>query len=259
MLDSVKWTLDDFVQSLEPFGLVRETRPRKFEQQQIAVGRKNFSLHSAGWLAAEGRLCARYARIQGAAMDIATVMAYPTASPDHLPVFAAEWVVFGDRVHALILDVEVCGDQPELLARLQSSFSGIGKYWQTRFPENRDRPAWFSEIAMPWALYGSCSVSRLDELRVAFNQYLALTIDGFYANAMDLARPGQDAASVKAYKHHHYINSPGHRLLGVKLGQQETDQLLKDWHFGPARLGQASTCLNDEVGSGLPFLNGADS
>lgn len=236
MTDFVGWTLKDFLSVLEEFDPRRESRPKRFESQQIKISpAKTFSLDSAGWMLAGGRLCARYARIQGKSMDIATVMAYPTASPELLPVFAAEWVVFGDRVHALILDIETCGVQPDLTARLKSSFGALGDFWQARFPANKETPAWFTEIAMPWALYGSCSTDRLGELRTAFNQYLNRAKDEFYRPGIDLAEPGPDTADVAAYKHHHYINSPGHRLLGVKLGQQETDQLLKDWHFGPAR------------------------
>ena len=234
-MDCLGWTLRDFVESLSHLGLVREPRPACFQSQTVTVGNKVFSLDSDGWLVAEGRLCARYARIQGKAMDIATVMAYPTASPELLPVFAAEWVVFGDRVHALILDVEVCGDQPGLVQRLSQVFTKPGRNWRSKFPENRERPEWFSEIAMPWALYGSCSTSRLDEIREAFNDYLSRTVSYCYEPVLPSARSGVDADAVATYKHHHYVNSPGHRLLGVKLGQQQTDELLRDWHFGPAR------------------------
>lgn len=190
-------------------------------------------------------MSARYARIQGQAMDIATVMVYPTASPEIIPVFAAEWVVFGDRVHALILDVEICGDHPALLARMEQAFDSLGKTWQTQFPENRERPEWFCEIAMPWALYGSCGVNQLEQLRKAFNDYLDRTISLFYLPASDQACPGPDAPSVASYKHHHYVNSPGHRLLGVKFGQKKTDQLLKDFHFGPARIDGWESRVNE--------------
>jgi hypothetical protein len=199
------------------------------------------------------RLCGRYARIQGSAMDIATVMVYPTASPDVFPVFAAEWVVFGERVHALILDVEVCGDQPELMEDLQRAFAGLGAYWRKQFPENRDRPEWFESIATPWVLYGTCSSHQIDQLRLAFNDYLEMTIAEFYRPKLLRGLAGPDHPSVRGYKVHHYENSPGHRLLGVKMGQKLADELLKDWHFGPTRIDTEPAPVEHDV---LPYMRG---
>ncbi|NKI36357.1 hypothetical protein HFP89_14395 [Wenzhouxiangella sp. XN79A] len=245
--DYVAWTRSDFLGQMSEFDLEDETRPARFRHQQLAIGSKHFEIESEGWRIAGDRLCGRYARIRGAAMDIATVMVYPTASPEVFPVFAAEWVVFGDRVHALILDVEVCGRQPALVDRLDREFGALGEYWRARFPENRERPAWFEEIAMPWVLYGSCEVSRLSELRQAFNDYLATTIRSFWNPSLSAGRSGSDHEDVERYKFHHYENSPGHRLLGVKMGQKAADELLKDWHFGPARVDGRSVPADGSV------------
>ena len=233
MLDKVGWTLQDFLFYTEDLGLVEEPRPPQFKRQDISVGRKSVRLDSSGWSAADGKLCLKYARIRGAAMDIATVMAYPTVSPDKLPVFAAEWVVFGDRCHAVILDVEVCGHQAELMNRLERHLESVANAWRPQFPENRDRPQWFDEIASPWAIYGACDADRLPEIRSAFNDYLEVCVDNVYKPALPESEGGGDHPAVRAYKHHHFVNSPGHRLLGVKLGQSQTDELLREWHFGP--------------------------
>ena len=218
-LDCVGWTLPDFMRQIEDLAVVREPRPDRFRYQDILVGTKQFRIESDGWRIAGDRLCGRYARIRGAAMDIATVMIYPTASPDVFPVFAAEWVVFGDRVHALILDVEVCGEQPALVGDLATEFDSVGSAWCKQFPENRERPDWFQSIAMPWVLYGCCEADRIPGIRRAFNEYLQRTVRAFYLPRLAYGAAGPDAPEVAAYKHHHYVNSPGHRLMGVKLGQ----------------------------------------
>ncbi len=233
--DFVDWTRTDALQRLTDFERVSEWRPERYRRQVIELSAKRFEIDSEGWRIGGDRLCGRYARIRGVAMDIATFMVYPTSRPDVFPVFAAEWVVFGDRVHALILDVEVCGNQPNLVEDLRHEFALPSAAWRARFPENRERPEWFESIAMPWVLYGSCAVDRLPELRDAYNDYLQRTIDAFYRPRLDMAEPGRDHAEVERYKAHHYENSPGHRLLGVKMGKVEADELLRDWHFGPTR------------------------
>lgn len=242
LIDHVHWTRSDFLEQMAGFDLVSEARPARFLRQYLLLGEKRFEIESEGWGVAGDRLCARYARIRGPAMDIATVMVYPTASPDVFPVFAAEWVVFGQRVHALILDVEVCGEQTELVKDLEHGFSAIGRTWRLQFPENRERPDWFESIAMPWVLYGQCSIDRLPDIRTAFNDYLERTIEEFWLPRIDIGLPGPDHVDVQRYKQHHYEHSPGHRLLGVKMGQKDADELLKDWHFGPARVDGVSAC-----------------
>ena len=118
-------------------------------------------------------------------------MIYPTASPDVFPVFAAEWVVFGDRVHALILDVEVCGEQPALVSDLSAEFASLGNAWREQFPENRERPDWFQSIAMPWVLYGCCEADRIPGIRRAFNEYLRVRCVIFIVHALRTRLPAR--------------------------------------------------------------------
>jgi hypothetical protein len=232
---STAWTQIDFLERIERLGLAEEHRPAPYRSYTATIGKRQYEIASTGWDVAEGRACARSARIVGPAMDISTVMLYPTRSPDRLPVFAAEWVVFGPRIHTLVLDVEVCGEQPSLFEDCRAAFSRVHRVWKDEFPVNRDKPDWFKEIETPWALYGEADIKQMERLRQAFAHYLDVTMDSFYSPRLDESEAGDDHAAVQAYKHHHYVNSPGHRILGVKFGEQHTDRLLKDWHFGPNR------------------------
>ncbi|MEN1728875.1 MAG: hypothetical protein AAGJ52_10600 [Pseudomonadota bacterium] len=231
---STEWTLVDFLDAIAPLGIAEETRPIEFRKHAVSIGKKTCAIDSSGWIVANGKACARYARITGPAMDIATVMLYPTQSPELLPVFAAEWVVFGDKIHTLVLDVEVCGNQPELFEHLRATFAHAHRHWVQQFPLNRDKPEWFADIETPWALFGQAGGESMAALRSAFRNYLDLTIDQVYRRNLPVAGSGPDRVEVKAYKDHHYINSPGHRILGVRFGEHHTDKLLKDWHFGPS-------------------------
>lgn len=232
---TTSWTQTDFVERLEPLGLCEEDRPQEFKQYCATVGKRAYEISSAGWSVAGGKACARSARITGPAMDIATVMLYPTQSPEILPVFAAEWVVFGNSIHTLVLDVEVCGAHAELIDAAGLVLTNAHRRWVRHFPLNRDKPRWFEDIETPWAIFGQAEGEKMSLLRSAFLEYLDLTIEELYARRIDSAVAGADHSDVQDYKHHHYINSPGHRILGVKFGEVHTDRLLKDWHFGPSR------------------------
>jgi len=232
---SLEWTLTDFLKRLNVLGFEEEPRPSEFKHHDVSLGGKNFSIESTGWDVAAGRACARFAEITGPAMNISTVMLYPTGSPEILPVFAAEWVVFGQNIHTLVLDVETCSKADALSEQMRKSFSPIHERWSQVFPLNRDKPAWFESIETPWALFGQANVDQMSSLRRAFQDYLDVTLANFYQPGIEQAVAGEDHPDVTNYKHHHYVNSPGHRLLGVKFGQEHTDQLLKNWHFGPAR------------------------
>lgn len=229
------WTERDFLDRIRSLGITEEQWPEEFRRYTAAIGQRQYQIEATGWDVADGRACARSARITGPAMDISTVMLYPTQSPDRLPVFAAEWVVFGPRIHMLVLDAEVCGDQPALFADCQAAFRAAHARWSTEFPVNREKPDWFKDIETPWALYGEADGSRMGLLREAFRDYLDITVNSFYSAELEGAKAGADHPEVESYKHHHYVNSPGHRILGVKFGERHTDQLLKDWHFGPSR------------------------
>ncbi|GAB5561951.1 MAG: hypothetical protein SynsKO_35980 [Synoicihabitans sp.] len=232
--DVVGWTVPLAMEQLDPFNLVIEPRPPQFREAIFGEGKQKTRIQSDGWVDESCRLNVKYSRIQSAVADIATIMIYPTAGPDLLPIFAAEWVVIGPRCHALILDVETANRQPTLFSQMESAYSELGASWQKTIPENRDRPAWFDEIATPWAIYGTADLEILPEVQKAFSAYLGVTIETFYRPFLSQAAGGSDHPDVTAYKQHHYENSPGRPLLSAKAGAAWTDEFLANWHFGPS-------------------------
>ncbi len=234
MLELVGWTLPDLWTALGNLDRRAENRPSQFRGCTVGEGAVATRLESDGWLLAGGRLNLKYTRIQSRSFDIATVMLYPTADPALLPIFAAEWVIVGERAHALILDVETAGDWPNLQTDLARYFSDMGPRWHPVFPANPDRPAWFQEIAQPWAIFSSGTVDQLGLLREAYQDYARVAIEQVYRPRLEQAQAGPDHPAVTAYKQHHYEHSPGRRLLTTRFGHDYTETLLQNWHFGPA-------------------------
>lgn len=232
--DVVGWTAPLTFQLLAPLKFVPEARPAEFRSRVFGEGPKMTKVESEGWVEEHGRLNAKFSRIQSAIADIATIMIYPTASPEILPIFAAEWVVIGEKCHALILDVETAGNQPNLRSKMEETYLHLGEKWRKIIPENRDRPEWFNEIATPWAVYGSAPLKILPDVEKAFSEYLQSTVRDYYLPYLDTAAAGPDHPDVKAYKQHHFENSPGRPLLKAKAGASWTDDFLANWHFGPA-------------------------
>lgn len=188
-----------------------------------------------GWLIADGKLCARYARIQTAAADVATLMVYPTASPATLPVFACEWVTFGARAHVLVLDVECVGAADALRDRAREILQPLHERHLAALPPSPDAPAWFNEIRETWALLTGGDLSLLTAMRRAFQDYLAATAATLYRPWLAAARSGPDHPAVTAYKQHHAAHSPGYAILTPRAGADWTDAFLREWHFGPVR------------------------
>lgn len=237
LLDLVDWTLADALDALGPIELEREDRPALFRHREAEQHGALLRLSSAGWLAAGRKLNMKFSRIQGGSMDIATVMIYPTASPELLPIFAAEWVVIGQHCHALILDVEIAGEQPPLAAGLAEVFGPLGQRWREQFPTNPEAPAWFHEIAQEWALFSKCSIAELPTLRLAYIEYLRAAVEHFYLPRLAHAAAGEDHPDVTAYKAHHCEHSPGRRVLEPRFGPGYTETFLRDYHFGPPHAG----------------------
>jgi hypothetical protein len=179
------------------------------------------------------KLNIKYSRTQSVVTDIAAIMFYPTASPEFLPIFATEWVVIAKKCHALILDVETASPQPTLFSALENAFASLGEKWRAITPENRDRPAWFNDIAAPWAVYGTAPVEALPNVRAAFKSYLSTAMQDFYLPKLSQARSGPDHPAVTHYTQHHLENFPGRPLLCAKIGAPWTDEFLSKWHFGP--------------------------
>jgi hypothetical protein len=193
-----------------------------------------FQLRSGGWVEAGGRLNLRFTRLQGKALDIATVICYPVNRPDLLPVFAFEWVVVGGRCHAMICDVEVCGPQNSLERKLQLTFRETARKFRTLFAP-KEPPEWFQEIAQPHAQFFSAELEDLESVFELQSAYLRLTVDQFYRPVLSKIRGGEDHAEVLRYKRHHAENSPGTKMLIRYLGADAAEEFLFGYHFGPAQ------------------------
>ncbi|OYT72803.1 MAG: hypothetical protein CFK52_04105 [Chloracidobacterium sp. CP2_5A] len=233
--DAVGWTLPDAQSRLGDLEWRAEDRPDDFRYATFGEGNKHLRVIADGWQVAAGKLCARYARIQAALADVATLMVYPTASPDLLPVFACEWVILGDRAHVLVLDVECVGGSRPLRDRASEALAPLHARYVASLPTADNLPQWFSEIREPWAFFTSGDLARLSVMREAFQHYLDATAATLYAPWLKEARAGEDHPAIQAYKRHHAAHSPGYALLAPRAGESWTRRFLHDWHFGPAR------------------------
>lgn len=231
--DVVGWTLPLAEARLGDLDWQREARPAAFRQATFGEGAKQLHITADGWHLASGRLCARYARIQSASADVATLMIYPTASPDLLPVFACEWVILGDRAHMLVLDVECIGPADRLRERAQAALMPLHAGYAADLPPPNDLPPWFAEIQEAWALVTAGDLARLSTMQQAFEAYLHTTAATLYRPWLGLAQAGSEHPAVTAYKQHHAAHSPGYALLAPKAGEAWTRAFLWEWHFGP--------------------------
>jgi len=230
MLDAVGWTLPDAREQLAIFQWKPEQRPAPFRHGQS----KSLQYESDGWIESGGRLNLKYSRVQSERIDVATVMVYPTGSPDRLPIFGGEWVVVSGRCHLLVLDLETAGVQPSLVTELRPLMMPVVEKWSAVFPWDGGAPEWFRDIAQPWALCSSCPQELLPQLREAYREYLSVAIDAFYRPRLEQAQSLPEAPEVTAYKMHHFEHSPGRKLLSREFPPEFVDTFLKDWHFGPA-------------------------
>ncbi|MGQ9897553.1 MAG: hypothetical protein ACUVR8_08385 [Acidobacteriota bacterium] len=233
--DVVGWTLPLAKTWLGNLTWQHEARPTAFRQAAFGTGTKRLCVTADGWHLADGRLCARYARIQTALADVATLMIYPTASPDRLPVFACEWVILGDRAHVLVLDVECIGEADQLRERVRAALMPLHACYAAALPAPDELPSWFVEIKEAWALFTSGELARLSAMKQAFEAYLHVTAETLYRPALAGAQAGPEHPAVSAYKQHHAAHSPGYALLAPKAGEAWARAFLWEWHFGPLR------------------------
>lgn len=229
LADFVGWTIPDMCAAVEPLGLTREARPAATRAGEWDAGGKPLVLEADGWLVADGRMTLRAARIRTAKVDVGTVMCCPTTRPDQLPVIVADWVVFGPTFQVIALDVEVCGDQPALVADLGERLRAPAARWQPAF-EAREQSAWFQSISQPWAIHAAAPADRADDVRQAFADYLAAAVPLIAARVDDVAA-GPDHPDVRAYKLHHRDHSPAGPLLSRWMTAAESATFL-DAHFG---------------------------
>jgi hypothetical protein len=221
------WTLEDAREVLNGWGLQAEQRDPAFEQANTMY----FRLDSAGWRAAAGKLCVRYSRVCSPKVDIATLMIYPTAGADRLPILATELLVVGGSCQRVVMDIEPASEELPVAGELAKVFAPLGEKWQKVFPTDREYSEWFRAIAQPWAIHSACELMALPVLREAFRDYL-----GAYAAFVNAALPecpaGPDDAKVAQYKAHHADHFPGYPFLTRVLGAEWTKKFLYEYHFG---------------------------
>ncbi len=164
-------------------------------------------------------------------LDLALLMIYPTARPDLVPLFMAEWVVVGDHVQVAVLDVQPLGDQPALRSELAAMYAAMGTRYQAQLPAKEDPPDWFKQRAQPWLLFSKCNVAQVETLAAAFREYLAAAVDGWYLPQQANAA-GPQCSLVDEYKQHLFHHSEGRKILRVTFGEEFTEAFL-GWHFGP--------------------------
>lgn len=235
--DVVGWTLPDMLAGLRAADLEMTARPRpqRFASALLGDAPRAMSLEGGDWSVAGGLLDLRAARIRTGKVDVATVMLYPTSAPEALPIVAAEWVAVGEALPVIVLDVETAGAQPQLVEQLRPLMEPLAARWQPRFPGHRERPAWFEEIAQPWAIYGSCELAAIDALQQAFRETLEVMLPWIAARLPALpARGSAEHEQVRAYKAHHADHSPAAPLLSRWMPPEDVDLFLREHHFGPA-------------------------
>jgi len=227
MRDKLTWVWHDSQELLEPWNLQQELRHDKYRTANTLF----FCLESTGWQAATGKLCVRYARVCSAKVDIATLMIYPTASANYLPIFASEWLIVGSCCQRVILDIEPATVELSRLLRLNRTFVRLGERWHQHLPTALPLSEWFQKYAQLWAIHSSCEMQKLALVRQAFREYLKSYIN--YVNKF-LSRcvAGTDAPEVMEYKLHHARNFPGYSFLCRVMGEEWTNEYLYKQHFG---------------------------
>jgi len=225
--DLLGWTYADAFPLLRKWHLRPEPRSQEHTLRETIY----FRLESAGWRAAQGKLCVRYTRVCSVKVDIATLMIYPTAGADLLPIFGAEWVVVGPQCTRLVLDVEPAAAHLPVAGHLPKYFAALGQRWQAVFPTDPNMAEWFAAIAQPWALHSSCALEQLPLLRQAYHDFLQAYM-ALADAVLPLVSGGADTPEVAAYKQHHAEHSPGKPLMARVFGPEWTHTFLHETHFG---------------------------
>ncbi|MDZ4814823.1 MAG: hypothetical protein SGI71_00985 [Verrucomicrobiota bacterium] len=233
MLTSFEWMLPDLKNAFSGFELCREPREDIFRHYKSA----DLEVSSDGWIAKSGCCNIRYTRFHSPKIDIVTAMIYPIGSPDKIPVFAAEWVCLGSRIQPVVWDVEPL--DPELSERTGAVFTPFRMDLGVSFKQLDEQPNWFKEICTPWNLFSACGESELPRLRAFFQKTLAVYVEQFIVPFQKSDTPNCEHKTVLNYKKHHFVHSPGRKLLSVRFPPEYSETFLRDYHFGPARIADA--------------------
>lgn len=226
MLDSLSWVLAETFESTDStFNWIKDQRPKHFEKNVIGTNRK-INLESYGYTSAKQEATLKYARFWNEKIDIATVMIYPTQNHDLIPVFAAEWVIVGDKFHVIVQDIEYLGRQDHI-----TTFPNFPSKWKKEFENHKEIPEWFDEIASPLAIFSNAKRNEMDTVHAMFQDYLNFTLKHCYSPVQKLLQSGGDSQAVIDYKKHHNINSPARQFFSSN-DSVWLNQFLDDYHFG---------------------------
>ncbi len=232
MKDVFGWTLPDLLHHTTPYlHWLEDNRPADYTHKLLNPGQKEVQVHSGGWTEKQQRCTMRYSRFQSQVMDIATALLFPTASPELMPVFVAEWVAIADYIHVLVLDVELLSPNPALEALLQKEFAPLQQKWQPCFAKAKEKPAWFKEIESPRAIYASAPLEATGLIQKMFDEYLFTFVQKIWSPFLYKAGSGPDHSLVACYKDHHQLNSPARTVVKGENANW-LDIFLTQYHFG---------------------------
>lgn len=239
LADHLDWILALARRRLSALGPRRERRPMDMRERIVGEGRRRMCVRSDGWVLTGRDLSLRWARVQTAVADVATIMIMPIAESCTRPVYGLELVVIGDSCTLAVLDVHPAAIDPVLTRALDEKL-GTSPL-EAAGVEVREQPEWFAEIASSRALCASFPVDRMGVVAAEADRILTATILLWAPPET----PGHEDAAVAAYKHHHAVHSPGRPMMTPKFGAAWTGDFLDDWHFGPIRE------LEPESGNGI--------
>ena len=208
-MNSLEWMLVDTLKATTPvFNWVPEIRKEAFKSKKLGSGAKQITVSSNGWISNSNSANLRFARFTSTVIDVATIMIYPTSSPDLLPVFAAEFVVIANKIHVVVLDVKFLEN-----ATKSDLLTQISKKWLSYFPYKKEIPEWFLEIMSENSIFSATSIAELPNVQLMFNEYLNVVLSEYYQKFNEISKSGLDHELVATYKKHHAENSPAHRIL----------------------------------------------
>ncbi len=170
-----------------------------------------------------GRL--RFTGIQGRSSGIFSLMIFPN-DPRSVPVFASEFVVFGQLVRAAVLDFQGLADE----VRASRVWTGALDELARAFPgmtAQEELPGWCRAHFTPQAVFRlRAKAPELAQLDSAFDAWIdrwAAIASGHVSHA-----PAVEAPELAEYKRHHVANTPGRPFLERCFGTAWTERFLRD-------------------------------
>ena len=208
-MNALEWMLVDTLKATTPlFNWVPEIREEVFKSKKLGSGAKQITVTSNGWISDSKTANLRFARFTSKVIDVATIMIYPTSSPDLLPIFAAEFVIIANKFHVVVMDVTF------LENRIKSDLLTIvSNKWINYFPYKKEIPDWFLEIMTENSIFSATNIAELPKIQLMFNEYLDVVLSEYYQKFNKISKSGLDHILVAAYKKHHAENSPAHKIV----------------------------------------------